>query len=130
MISITINYIFLFELIFFVKNNNVENFLDYFGKKIPLFRGDIRPNYRPNIRPFLAEYSVSADTNFTCIGRSLVMYIVAAYVSNCLQLPLPLLRKEVLLKNSAQWKMVQILNESEWAVAFCMLEKIWLIEFC
>jgi len=32
---------------------------------------DIRPNYRPNIRPFLAEYSVSADTTFYCIGRSL-----------------------------------------------------------
>ena len=31
----------------------------------------IRPNYRPNIRPVVAEYSVSADTNFSCIGRTL-----------------------------------------------------------
>ena len=31
-----------------------------------------RPNIRPNIRPSSAEYSVSADTNFFCIGRSLM----------------------------------------------------------
>ena len=37
----------------------------------PLFRVDIRPNIRPNIRSGSAEYSVSADTDFTPIGRSL-----------------------------------------------------------
>ena len=37
MISITINYILLFEFIFCVKNNNVENFLDYFGKNAENF---------------------------------------------------------------------------------------------
>ena len=30
-----------------------------------------RPNIRPNIRPDPTEYSVSADTNFEAIGRSL-----------------------------------------------------------
>ena len=47
-----------------------------FSEKTLLFLGtlkvDIRPNYRPNIRPFLAEYSVSADTTFCTIGRSLI----------------------------------------------------------
>ena len=42
-----------------------------FLPKICILKLDIRPNYRPNIRPFLAEYSVSADTSFTRIGRSL-----------------------------------------------------------
>ena len=30
-----------------------------------------------DIRPFLAEYSVSADTNFSCIGRSLDKFNLA-----------------------------------------------------
>ena len=34
-------------------------------------RASIRPNIRPNIRSNSAEYSVSADTNFYRIGRSL-----------------------------------------------------------
>ena len=42
-----------------------------FLPKICIIKLDIRPNYRPNIRPFLAEYSVSADTTFCPIGRSL-----------------------------------------------------------
>ena len=37
----------------------------------PFLRVDIRPNIRPNIRSETAEYSVSADTNFTRIGHSL-----------------------------------------------------------
>ena len=36
------------------------------------FYVNYRPNIRPNIRPNPAEYSVSADTTFGCIGRSLV----------------------------------------------------------
>ena len=49
--------------------------ISYF-KKIklfwPNFKVGIRPNIRPNIRRNLAEYSVSADTNFRPIGRSLL----------------------------------------------------------
>ena len=39
--------------------------------KWPISREGIRPNIRPNIRSIPAEYSVSADTSFTPIGRSL-----------------------------------------------------------
>ena len=53
-----------------------------FLPKICILKLDIRPNYRPNIRPFLAEYSVSADTSFSCIGRSL------EFSSHILHLPL------------------------------------------
>ena len=42
----------------------------------PIYKVDIRPNIRPNIRRNLAEYSVSADTNFRPIGRSLTQYYV------------------------------------------------------
>ena len=56
--------------------------ISYF-KKIklfwPNFKVGIRPNIRPNIRRNLAEYSVSADTNFRPIGRSLMsnsLYLV------------------------------------------------------
>ena len=41
------------------------------GHILVAYLGTIRPNYRPNIRPKAAEYSVSADTSFTPIGRSL-----------------------------------------------------------
>ena len=40
-------------------------------KNLSDFYGNYRPNIRPNIRPDSAEYSVSADTSFYCIGRSL-----------------------------------------------------------
>ena len=44
---------------------------------------DIRPNIRPNIRSETAEYSVSADTNFSPIGRSLyVMLVLGATLSD------------------------------------------------
>ena len=42
-------------------------------KNLSDFYGNYRPNIRPNIRPDSAEYSVSADTSFYCIGRSLVL---------------------------------------------------------
>ena len=52
--------------------------ISYF-KKIklfwPNFKVGIRPNIRPNIRRNLAEYSVSADTNFRPIGRSLIQIL-------------------------------------------------------
>ena len=41
------------------------------GHILVAYLGTIRPNYRPNIRPNAAEYSVSADTSFICIGRTL-----------------------------------------------------------
>ena len=52
-----------------------------FLPKICILKLDIRPNYRPNIRPFLAEYSVSADTSFSCIGRSLLNVCLITYIT-------------------------------------------------
>ena len=40
------------------------------------FGGIIRPNIRPNIRLDVAEYSVSADTTFRPIGRSLALTLM------------------------------------------------------
>ena len=43
-----------------------------FGTMLPNYYINYRPNIRPNIRSNCAEYSVSADTNFGRIGRSLI----------------------------------------------------------
>ena len=46
-------------------------------------KADIRPNYRP----FMAEYSVSADTTFGLIGRTLsVLYPNVFFYTVCVRL--------------------------------------------